>query len=169
MDQGQWGWIAAAAAALVMLIREVAAVLGSRAKRTAEDERTAVGYLRGIVDDLRKQLTLHAAQMNDAQTAIRLLREECAECSREQESQWAEIVRQYEYGMRQHRVACRLAEALRKLGHEADGPEEPVRPVRRERHREARDAADYAARTAEQGAVMIRERDRAAADSRGAP
>jgi gas vesicle protein len=144
------------------------ALLAFLRKGKKQDERTAVGYYRAIIEQQQEQLRLHNAQMADAMKALGMQRDLVADCEVDKEALFGVAERQHDDAVRGHDCCCRTFAILRKLGHDPGDDPPPPRPLpERRRRAEAKRQAEFVAREAEQGARALTELDRKKGETPG--
>lgn len=133
----------------------------SRMKKSKQqDERTAIGYYRGIIDKLNQRDELREKQILDAQSSIAVLQARCNACDVDNETLWGVAERQYEQARASYDFACSLRDLLIKLGHEIPmQPREPNKLPERKSHAQAIKDADYNKRTQEQRNITLSKLD----------
>lgn len=180
MDGENSGWVVGAIGAIGTLAGILYGLYQKLKKSKKEDERTAIGYYRGIIDrmttqhaaelqrmreerdkdrsEYKEQIRLHNQQMTDAQKAIELLKQQISEGELDKEILWTMVDRQHEQAVDKYECCCRLQECVRKLGGDPGRvPKEPAPlPQRPQRKAGLKEATDRAVREAEQGAVLLK-------------
>lgn len=123
-----------------------------------QDERTAIGYYRKIIDDQNRKIDLHDHQMQDANEAIKGLILRCNTCDLDNEVLWGVLERKHENEGATYDFACNLIDLLNKQG--ISIPMRPKKPSdlpqRKNRTTELK-TAEFAVRTAEQGSSALHE------------
>jgi hypothetical protein len=125
------------------------ALLGFMRKGKRADERTAIGYYRGLIDELKKQLDRHGEHMADQVGVIDLLRAQLARCDIDATRVWGAVDRQADY-------IARCRELLRGAGLDA-GPQ--PEPPQRRCGAEDRMTAEFAVRSAKENTALLKELD----------
>jgi hypothetical protein len=144
--EGVWAGIGALATALAGALVTVLAVLRKGKK---QDERTAINYYRGLIDELKKQLDRHGEHMADQVRVIDLLRAQLARCDVDATRVWGAVDRQADY-------IARCRDILKGAGLDAGPAPEP--PQRR-CGAEDRMTAEFAVRSAKENTTLLKELD----------
>lgn len=121
-----------------------------------QDERTAIGYYRGIIDKLNLRDELREKQITDAQAGIDILQKRCNARDVDNESLWGVAKLQYEQAKSLYDFACSLRDLLNQMGHPIPiQPREPIPLPERKNSSEQIKSTDFANRTQEQRNVTI--------------
>jgi hypothetical protein len=145
-DEQHWGWIVGGLGSIGTFLGVLYGLYQKLKKQKTADERTAIGYYRGIIDRMTSQhaeelqrlrnerdadrverererisdtqlLNLHSQQMEDARNAIALLTERSNSCEVEKEILWALAQRQNDQSISLHNFCISMSDVIVKMGH----------------------------------------------------